>query len=122
MVTPMKLLQPLTLVAILFVSACASPTHDNMNVSISKSAPSTVPVHHYRCKSGATITANYPTVDSATITYKGSLYHLKVAVSGSGTRYVGGNLEWWIKRADGTLFRHNADGTSGARLELCTEA
>ncbi len=122
MVTCMKPLKSLTLVAILLVSACASPTHDKMHVQASKSVPSTISVHNYRCESGETITANYLTTDSATITYKGSIYNLKIAVSGSGSRYVGVNLEWWTKRPDGTLLQHNADGTSGERIELCIEA
>lgn len=88
-------------------------------------ASATSAVHTYRCESGATIAATYPSTDSATIQYKGDSYNMHSAVSGSGARYVGGELEWWTKGAgpgsEGALFRHMADGTSGERLELCTE-
>ncbi|MGV8923351.1 MAG: MliC family protein, partial [Thermomonas sp.] len=43
--------------------------------------------------------------------------------SGSGARYVGSDLEWWTKGSgsgsEGTLLRHQADGTSGEIVESC---
>jgi membrane-bound inhibitor of C-type lysozyme len=82
-------------------------------------------VHNYRCESGEAIAATYPSTDSATVQYKGGNYNMHIAVSGSGARYVGGELEWWTKGAgpgsEGALFHHMADGTSGERIELCTE-
>ena len=83
-------------------------------------------MHNYRCESGEAIAANYTSTDSATIQYKGSTYRMQIAVSGSGARYVGGGLEWWTKGSgagsEGTLFRHNVDGTSGDSVEICTES
>ncbi|HEY9099571.1 MAG TPA: MliC family protein [Thiobacillus sp.] len=118
----MKIHFPLISVAILLVSACASLPRVNGGDQTSVAAASTV--HHYGCDSGKTIAATYPSTDSATINYKGSLYNMQIAVSASGARYIGGGLEWWTKgsgaRSDGTLFRHMADGTSGEILELCT--
>ena len=88
-------------------------------------APSTSSVHNYRCESGETIAATYSATDSAMIRYKGSTYDMQIAISGSGSRYVGGDLEWWTKGSgpgsEGTLFRHVANGASGESIELCTE-
>ncbi len=83
-------------------------------------------MHNYRCKSGEAIAATYPSTDLATIQYKDRIYNMRIAVSGSGARYVGSELEWWTKGSgigsEGTLFRHNADGTSGDSVEVCTES
>ena len=80
-------------------------------------------MHNYRCESGQSIVAAYPSADTATIKYKGSSYDMKIAVSASGARYVGGGLEWWTKGSgagsEGTLFRHLADGSSGSIIETC---
>lgn len=77
----------------------------------------------YACESGATIAASYPDTDSATIVYQEQQHRMQIAVSGSGARYVGDGLEWWTKGsgpgADGTLFEHLRDGTSGDALEHC---
>jgi len=66
----------LTLSSVLLVSACA---------------------HNYRCESGETIATSYTSADSAALQYKGNRYDMKIAVSGSSARYVGGGLEWWVK-------------------------
>ncbi|PHR29372.1 MAG: hypothetical protein COA36_04005 [Desulfotalea sp.] len=118
----MKTLAPLTLVAILLVSACAKSPHDKVDVQTLMSVSSTITVHNYRCESGETITAKYRTTDSATIRYKNSTYNLQIAVSGSGSRYVGGELEWWVKSSEGAIFRHKTDGTSGESIEFCRES
>ncbi len=108
----MKIFAPMTFASVLLVSACAN------------SPQPTSAVHTYRCESGETIAATYPTADSASVRYKGSTYTMQVAVSASGARYVGGELEWWTKGSgrgsEGTLFRHLADGTSGDIIESCT--
>lgn len=121
----MKLLASLTFASILLVSACAKSPQDKVAVQTPVAAPSTSSVHNYRCESGETIATSYPSTDSATVQYKGSNYNMQIAVSGSGARYVGGELEWWTKGSgpgsEGTLFRHMADGTSGESIELCTE-
>lgn len=77
----------------------------------------------YACESGATISASYPDTETATIVYQEREHKMRIAVSGSGARYVGDGLEWWTKGsgpgADGTLFEHLRDGTSGDALEHC---
>lgn len=122
----MKILVPLAFASILLVSACAGSPQDKVDTQTPVAAPSTSSVHSYRCKSGETIAATYPSTDSATVQYKGIKYNMQIAVSGSGSRYVGGELEWWTKGSgpgsEGTLFRHMADGTSGEIIELCIES
>lgn len=121
----MKIRVPLTFASILLVSACASSPQDKAAVQTSATALPTSLVHNYRCESGETIAAIYPSTDSATVQYKDRKYNMQIAVSGSGSRYVGGELEWWTKGSgpgsEGTLFRHLADGTSGEITERCTE-
>jgi membrane-bound inhibitor of C-type lysozyme len=117
----MKFTIPLTLASALLVSACAGFQQDDSN-SQAKLSPS---VHHYQCKSGEAIAATYSSADSARVQYEGNTYNLKIAVSGSGARYVGDGLEWWTKGSgvgsEGTLFKHMDDGTSGDIIELCQE-
>ncbi len=123
----MKILIPLTLASILFVSACDRSTQDTVDAPTPMAAaPSTPAVHNYQCESGETIAATYPSTDTATVQYKGNGYNLQIAVSASGARYVGDELEWWTKGSgpgsEGTLFHHLADGTSGEIIELCKES
>lgn len=112
----MNTLAPLIFIFMLFVSACAS-SPQNM------ATRSTSSMHNYQCQSGETIVATYPTNGSATIQYKGRTFSMQIAVSGSGSRYVGGELEWWTKgsgsKSEGALFRHISDGTTGEGVETC---
>ncbi len=120
----MKILIPFTFASILLISACTGAPQNKSGAQMPVAAPSsTASVHNYRCESGQTMAAAYPSTDSATVQYKGSQYAMRIAVSGSGARYVGGGLEWWTKGSgpgsEGTLFRHKADGTSGEIMERC---
>lgn len=121
----MKTLVPLMFASILLVSACVSSQQDKVAAQMPVAASSMSSVYSYRCESGETIAAIYHSADLATIQYKGSSYNMQIAVSASGTRYVGGELEWWTKGSgpgsEGTLFRHLADGTAGESIERCTE-
>lgn len=104
----------LLVLLVLGLGACTSPqTESGAKVT-------------YRCESGRTVEASYPTDSTAVVDYEGQTYEMEIAVSGSGARYVGGGLEWWTKGggpgAEGTLFRHDAaSGASGETLELCEE-
>jgi len=119
-------LRSLALASCLLISACASSSQEQETTQASAAVPSTSVVHNYRCESGEAVSATYPSTDSATVQYKGSRYNMRIAVSGSGARYVGGGLEWWTKSSGtgsaGILLRHMADGTSGESIELCTES
>lgn len=117
----MKMLIPLTLASAMLISACGSSTEDKVDTT---SAVDSSATHNYKCESGEAIVATYPADDTAKVNYKGSDYAMKVEVSGSGSRYVGGDLEWWTKGtgagSEGTLFKHMADGTTGEVIESCT--
>lgn len=121
----MKILTPLTFITILLVSACTDSTQDKVDTKTSVTTPPTSLIHNYQCDSGETIAATYPSTGSTTIQYMGSRYTLHIAISASGARYVGDELEWWTKGSglgsEGTLFHHMADGTSGEIIELCRE-
>lgn len=111
----MKTAIPLALMAsVALVAACTSTPPE----------PATARASTYACESGQTITAAYPTTETATVQYQGRSYDMLIAISGSGARYVGGGLEWWTKGSgpgsEGTLLRHLADGTSGDAVEFCT--
>lgn len=77
----------------------------------------------YYCESGARVMVSYPDTDSAVIGYNGQTHQMKIAVSASGARYVGDELEWWTKgsgeKATSALFARLADGTSGKLIESC---
>ena len=115
----MKTLIPLTFASILLVSGCVSAPQESVAAQSSAA-------HSYLCQSGETIAAAYPSTDATVIRYKGNTYNMQIAVSASGARYVGGELEWWTKGSgagsEGTLFRHLADGTSGQVIESCIES
>ncbi len=68
--------------------------------------------------------AIYTSTRSATVQYRGKTYDMHIAVSGSGARYVGDDLEWWTKGngigSEGMLLQHNVDGSTGDIIELCT--
>ncbi|WP_025040744.1 MliC family protein [Nitrosospira briensis] len=79
----------------------------------------------YHCKSGHTVDASYHSSTTAIVRYEGRAREMIVAISGSGARYVGGGLEWWTKGvgqgSQGTLFRHEDDGTTGEIIEMCVQ-
>ncbi|WP_323752529.1 MliC family protein [Marinobacter sp.] len=106
----MKLYSLLALASALLISACAG-------------IPSSV-TQNYQCESGKTVAVSYRTSDTAEVDYKGNSYDMSIAVSGSGARYVGGGIEWWVKGsgsdAEGLLLKHRAGGSSGDILESCT--
>jgi len=108
------------------VAACTTSSRDEVEPRTPVADESTTSVRNYRCESGETIAVTYPSTGSARVEYKGRDYDMRIAVSGSGSRYVAGELEWWAKGSgpgsEGTLLRHLADGTSGEALEMCTES
>ncbi|WP_100640343.1 MliC family protein [Marinobacter salexigens] len=113
----MRIYAPVTLASALLLAACGSAPQNNTN---------TQAVHNYQCDSGNTVAATYPSSDSAKIEYKGSTYSMQIAVSASGARYVGDDLEWWTKGSgsgsEGTLLHHLDDNTSGEIIESCTKS
>ena len=51
----------------------------------------------YRCTDGSVVRASYPTTETARVTYEDRTVDMNIAVSASGSRYVGGDLQWWTK-------------------------
>ncbi|WP_235039677.1 MliC family protein [Vreelandella profundi] len=121
----MKIFVPLTITSILLMSGCATSVQNQVAAQAPAATPSASSLHRYQCESGETIAAAYPSTDTARVQYKGRSYGMQIAVSGSGARYVGDDLEWWAKGSgsgsEGTLFSHLADGTSGGTIERCAE-
>lgn len=99
--------------SVLLATACAKAPQERAESAM----------YDYRCRSGETIRAAYASRDAATVRYRGQAYKMRIAISASGARYVGGGLEWWTKGSgagsEGTLFRRQADGTTGASIEIC---
>ncbi|AGX88292.1 MliC family protein [Candidatus Symbiobacter mobilis] len=112
----------LTLSFILLASACTDTTQDQDTTTGHANESPLALSFNYHCESGEVITASYPSTDTATIRYKGGIYHMQRAVSASGGRYVGDEWEWWTKGPGGMLSRLNADGNSGDSIEICTES
>lgn len=117
----MRYFAPTTLACTLFATACtSSPLEQRKDQT---SAPALVE-HHYVCESGAQITASYHSSETALVHYKENTYDMKIAVSGSGSRYLSDELEWWTKGSGsdshGTLFRHSENGSTGDIIERCT--
>ena len=59
----------------------------------------------YVCRDGRIVQALYPDSRSARVRMPDGEHALKIAVSGSGARYVGEGVQWWIKGDEGMLAR-----------------
>lgn len=111
------------------VSACtreaeapAEPV--NQTPPVAQPTP-TAPAIGYACESGQTVTVQYPDTATASVVYKGQTYALRLVPSGSGARYSGSGLEWWIATREGsenaTLSRLGPNDDVGvAVLERCS--
>lgn len=112
----------LTPASVLLVSACAGTPQHSADAPMPESTAASA--QQYRCESGATLTARYPSTDAASIKYQDKHYDMQIAVSASGARYVADDLEWWTKGSgtgsEGTLFQHKADDSTGELLDRCT--
>lgn len=113
----------LSIALIVFLTACGQPSTD-YTASTKQSSDAGLSFK-YQCESGKLIMVLYPTDSTAVVEYDNRQFKMEIAVSGSGARYVGARLEWWIKGsgegASGTLFRHLEDGTSGEAIEQCVQ-
>lgn len=68
-----------------------------------KKTVAATPWAHYACADGRTLSARYPDGETAQIQLDRSMHVLRIARSGSGARYVGDALQWWIKGDEGSL-------------------
>ncbi|MBU1345617.1 MAG: DUF4232 domain-containing protein [Alphaproteobacteria bacterium] len=114
----------------LSVSACtreaeAPPEPVDQTPPVGQQAAPTTPAIGYACESGQTVTVQYPDTATASIAYRGQTYALRLVPSGSGARYSGSGLEWWIAARDGqenaTLSRLGPNQDVGVSvLERCS--
>lgn len=95
----------LGLVGTLAVAACnapEAPTEPPTQVAAAGTLPkSSAPVIAYACESGQTVSVQYPDPATAQLTYQGKASALRLVPSGSGARYAGSGMEWWIATRDG---------------------
>ncbi|AQR61318.1 hypothetical protein BZG35_06380 [Brevundimonas sp. LM2] len=120
----------LGLVGTLAVAACnapETPTEPPTQVATAPGAPpkSSAPTLAYDCESGQTVRLQYPDPATAQLTYQGKASALRLVPSGSGARYAGSGMEWWIATRDGqenaTLSRLGPNGDVGvAVMERCS--
>ncbi|BCT67274.1 hypothetical protein NNRS527_00856 [Nitrosospira sp. NRS527] len=118
-------LLPMRITFLFVMGALVGCTHfSHSNAPFSRKSGSDSPIA-YHCKSGYTVDASYRSDTTAIMQYEGRAREMIVAISGSGARYVGGGLEWWTKGvgqgSQGTLFRHEDDGTTGEIIEMCVQ-
>jgi membrane-bound inhibitor of C-type lysozyme len=88
-------------------------------------AAATAPAIGYACQSGKTVQAQYIDTETVQVIYDGQTYAMRIALSGSGARYVGSGLEWWTASRNGqesaTLSRIGPNDQVGmAILERCS--
>ena len=112
------------------VSACtreaATPAEPvNQTPPVAQPTAPTAPPIGYACESGQTVTVQYPDTATASVAYKGQTYAMRLVPSGSGARYSGSGVEWWIATRDGaesaTLSRLGPNEDVGvAVLERCS--
>lgn len=66
----------------------------------------------YQCESGRVVHVSHPSDSSAIVEYQGRTVQMTNAISASGARYVGEDLEWWSKGtgpgSDAAQPRHRA--------------
>lgn len=103
-----NIVRPVPLLLLLLLAAC-SPRPAEPEVVASGPIRETVPVTAYVCEDGRILRALYPDPRTAQVTLEGSVHRLTQAVSGSGARYVGEGLQWWIKGDEGMLASLKAD-------------
>ena len=121
----MKKLISIAMASVFVLAACNDNSESQNKESDAATQQMATQVTQYECDSGEAINVSYTSTETAKVNYQGQDYAMKIAVSGSGTRYVGERYEWWVKGVGagtvGTLFEHNSDGTTGDTLESCVE-
>lgn len=55
----------------------------------------------FTCESGQAVSVSYPDEATASVTYRGSTYAMRLLPSGSGARYSGSGFEWWVTTRGG---------------------
>ena len=123
-------LRTMTVAAAIFgagvlLSACSEGEQETSEKVAPVAKPVEPLVHNYQCESGETVAVTYNTTESAKVEYKGTQYNMNIAVSASGSRYVGEGMEWWSKgsgsESEGALLQHLAENKTGEMIEQCTQ-
>ncbi len=114
----------------LCVSACtreaeAPPEAVDQTPPVAQPTTPAAPAIGYACESGQTVTVQYADTATASVSYKGQTYALRLAPSASGARYSGSGVEWWTAAREGqesaTLSRLGPNEDVGvAVLERCS--
>ena len=84
------------------LAACSNPAAEPAPAAEAP-ADASIPWVPYVCADGRIVRALYPDTQTARLKVEGNDYRLKIAVSGSGARYVGEGLQWWTKGDEGML-------------------
>ncbi|MBA6411726.1 MliC family protein [Parahaliea sp. F7430] len=111
-----------TAVMAAFITACGQSSDESNATSAAGSqfAPFS---QSYSCESGQSLEAEYSSTETVVVHYQENTQEMKIAVSASGARYAGEDLEWWIKGSgkgsEGVLFDHQEDGTTGEIIDNC---
>jgi membrane-bound inhibitor of C-type lysozyme len=71
----------------------------------------------YSCASSRPIITTFVGDSLAVVSYAGATHRLHRAVSGSGARFTGDSLQWWIK-GDSAWLSQGIE-PQGAQLERC---
>ena len=93
----------IVLPALITLLAACSPKPADPVADAPAATPQVLPVTAYVCEDGRIVRALYPDARTAQVTLDGSVHRLTQAVSGSGARYVGEGLQWWIRGDEGML-------------------
>lgn len=121
----MKKLIPIAMASVFVLAACNDKAENSDKASNDDTQQMATQATQYKCDSGESINVSYASTETAKVTYQGQEYAMKIAVSASGARYVGERFEWWVKGAgtgaEGSLFEHNADNTTGDVIESCSQ-
>ncbi len=124
--------RPLTVVLLsaLALAACDQAATEPVQpvpqeTAAAPAAAPTTPAIGYACESGKTVQAQYIDTETVQVIYDGQTYAMRIALSGSGARYVGSGLEWWTASRNGqenaTLSRIGPNDQVGtAILERCS--
>ncbi|ERJ17944.1 hypothetical protein T35B1_12407 [Salinisphaera shabanensis T35B1] len=83
--------------AALLATGCAGAPETPPQTSSSTPMTPAVQLLTYRCDSGATVRATYPTDTVALVRYQDTTQQLQVVRAASGVRYLNEDLEWWTK-------------------------
>jgi len=90
----MRIATSAALIAALGLAACEKPPAPAPTPGTSEGHPVEI---SYDCGGGKVLKATYPDARTAVVNYGGQSFSLTLGEAASGSRYVGGGREWWLK-------------------------